>query len=305
MAENTQLESRVNESAGHLSVHVAGMHPSSVIFSFEQRSSRMLPSFFSAGVLQVAIFMTFVLLSRYGPTLITTTPELPPDDLGKDIVWIYQEGPGGGGGGGGNRQKEPPRPVEAVGKDKISVPVQKPVVVEPKPKQEEPPQMAQVNIPAVDLGASTVSLPGLIDAPAGPATTSTGSGSGGGSGTGTGTGIGSGTGSGLGDGSGGGTGGGVYQPGSLDRPPRIIRQVPPKYTSDAMRARIQGKALVACIVEPSGVPTNCRISKSLDRQWGLDQMAIDAALQWRFSPSTYKGMPVRVDITIEMDFGLR
>ena len=101
--------------------------------------------------------------------------------------------------------------------------------------------------------AATESLPGAIEAPPGPPTLSQGSGTGGGSGTGTGTGIGPGTGSGLGPGSGGGTGGGVYQPGNGVSLPQLVREVKPAYTSDAMRAKIQGTVLLRCIVRPEDV----------------------------------------------------
>src|SRR6185503_6688486 len=70
--------------------------------------------------------------------------------------------------------------------------------------------------------------------------TSTGPGSGGGVGTGIGTGVGSGRGPGLGPGSGGGTGGGVYRAGGAVSAPRLIKEVKPKYTSEALLKRIQG-----------------------------------------------------------------
>ena len=81
---------------------------------------------------------------------------------------------------------------------------------------------------------------------------SQGSGSGGGAGTGTGSGIGPGTGSGLGPGSGGGTGGGVYRLGNGVTTPRVLREVKPQYTSDAMRAKVQGTVLLECVVQPDG-----------------------------------------------------
>src|SRR5206468_4858050 len=124
---------------------------------------------------------------------------------------------------------------------------------QPAPKLEQPQQVTkepnpveQLNIPAKELAAAQNQLPGAIEAPPGPPTISQGSGSGGGSGTGTGTGIGPGQGSGLGPGSGGGTGGGVYQPGNGVTVPVLIREVKPNYTSDAMRAKIQGTVILEC-----------------------------------------------------------
>jgi TonB family protein len=132
-----------------------------------------------------------------------------------------------------------------------------------------------------------------------------GPGGGGGAGTGTGTGIGPGSGSGLGPGSGGGTGGGVYQPGSGVSDPRVIREVKPAYTSDAMRAKVQGIAWVSCVVRSDGLPSDCHIARSLDPTFGLDQEAVKAAMQWRFLPGKLKGEPVNVQVTIQMEFTLR
>ncbi len=306
MAERTPSgEPHVNASAGHLSVRVEGAHPPEIIFSFEQRNQRLVPAFGAALVLQVAVVTLFVLLARFGPSIQLTEPVIP-EDISDRIVWLSDPGPGGGGGGGGNQMKEPPKQAELPGKDKITVPAEKPRPIEP-PKQAkvEPNPMEQVNIPAVTLSAGAESMPGIIDAPSGPPTPSQGAGTGGGAGSGAGTGIGSGSGSGLGPGSGGGTGGGVYQPGNGVTLPRILREVKPAYTADAMRAKIQGAVLLQCVVRPDGSVSDVQVVRSLDSVFGLDQEAIKAARQWRFAPGTRMGQAVPVQITIELTFTLR
>jgi TonB family protein len=252
------------------------------------------------------IVLLLVLLNRYGVGLTTSAANLP-EELNEHIVWLNEPGPGGGGGGGGNKMKEPPKVAELPGKDKITVPVEKPPKLEVKleAKNEPPPQVEQLNIPAKMLGASTESLPGIIENAPGPPTLSLGSGTGSGAGTGTGSGIGSGVGSGLGAGFGGGTGGGVYQPGNGVSLPRIIREVKPQYTSDAMRAKIQGAVLLQCTVRQDGSVSDIQVVRSLDPTFGLDQEAIKAARQWRFAPGTRMGQPVSVQITIELTFTLR
>jgi len=183
--------------------------------------------------------------------------------------------------------------------------VQKPKLEQPQQVTKEQNPVEQLNIPAKELAAADISAIGALETPPGPPTLSQGSGSGGGSGTGTGTGIGPGQGSGLGPGSGGGTGGGVYQPGSGVTNPTLIKQVTPAYTSDAMRAKVQGIAVVGCVIEVDGRPSNCHIVRSLDSTFGLDLEAMKAAQQWRFRPGMAKGEAVRVAITIEMSFTLR
>ena len=120
-------------------------------------------------------------------------------------------------------------------------------------------------------------------------TTSQGAGTGGGAGTGTGTGIGSGQGSGLGPGFGGGTGGGAYRPGSGVTLPRVLREVKPQYTADAMRAKVQGTVWLECVVMPDGNVGDVKIVRSLDSVFGLDQEAIKAARQWKFMPGHAAG----------------
>jgi TonB family protein len=288
-----------------LAVRVEGAHPPEITFSFERQSERLVPAFGAALLLEIAIVAVFVLISKYGPAIIIT-PAVMPEQPSNQMVWLADPGPGGGGGGGGNKMPEPPKKAELPGKDKITVPVEKPPRLEP-PKQAkvEPDPVEQLVIPARTLSAGADSLPGAIDTPPGPPTPSLGSGTGSGAGTGQGSGIGSGTGSGLGQGSGGGTGGGVYQPGNGVTLPRILREVKPAYTSDAMRAKVQGTVLLQCVVRPDGSVSDIQILRSLDSVFGLDQEAIKAARQWRFAPGTRMGQAVPVQITIELTFTLR
>jgi len=306
MAETTPTgQLRTNSSAGHLSVHVEGAHPIEVPFLFEQQQKRLGPAFVASFAYHVAMIFLVLFAIRYGPGG-TTSAALLPEQPNSHIVWLNEPGPGGGGGGGGNKMKAPPRPAELPGKAKLTVPVTKPPKLDdPKPAKDEPDPLEQLNIPARTLASAQESLPGAIEKPEGPPTLSQGSGSNGGAGTGTGSGIGSGTGAGLGRGSGGGTGGGVYHLGSGISTPIPVQQPKPQYTSDAMRAKVQGVAWVDCIVETNGQPSNCHIVRSLDSAFGLDEEAVKAASNWRFRPGTRLGEPVRVEIQIEMTFTLR
>jgi TonB family protein len=244
-----------------------------------------------AHLLGFAIFLFVITrLPAAGPTEIV---QLPPPD----ITWIASPGPGGGGGGGGNRSPEPPRKAEIVApkpKAIVPPPAVKPEVTPPKP----PPQM---NIPAV---TSVQELPGAVSQLP-EATIAQGTGTGGGGGTGAGSGVGSGTGAGFGPGSGGNIGGGVYREGNGVTSPRIIREVKPSYTGEAMRARIQGLVTMEAVVLPDGSVGNVEVTKSLDSNFGLDKEAIKTVKQWRFEPGRRLGQPVPVLIVIEMTFTLR
>jgi periplasmic protein TonB len=261
----------------------------------------------SAGALGVSLLIHLALFGlaifvTLHPSVIADSSFLH-DTLNKDIVWLNVPGPGGGGGGGGNKSPEPVQMAELKGKDKITVPVEKPPELE-TPKDKPPEEAIQdLNIPAETLEAANRTLAGQIEGI--PNSASLGLGTGGGAGVGTGTGIGSGQGSGLGPGFGGGTGGGAYRPGNGVDSPIPVSQPKPQYTAQAMRAKVQGTVLLECIVLPDGNVGQIRVLRSLDPTFGLDQEAIKAARSWKFKPGMRRGEAVAVLVTIEMAFTLR
>jgi periplasmic protein TonB len=290
--------------AGHLSLHVAATSLDDVPFLLEHHEKRIGPAFVVSLAYHLGMALLTFFVLRYAPhgADVLAVAEKPNNN----IIWLNEPGPGGGGGGGGNKMKEPPRKAELPGKEQITVPVTKaPKLEAPQETKVEPNPAEQLNIPAKLMASSSETLPGAIDAPPGPPTPSQGSGVGGGAGTGAGSGIGPGNGSGLGPGYGGGTGGGVYRPGNGVTLPRVLREVKPQYTSDAMRAKVQGTVLLECVVRTDGSVTDVQVVRSLDSTFGLDQEAVKAAGQWRFQPGTRMGEPVAVLVTIELTFTLR
>ena len=171
---------------------------------------------------------------------------------------------GRGGGGGGNQQPDPIRRAQGVGADTITLRVRKrpsptaPVTTASAPAVEDVPPLPSIVLDAKPLASGFFDQIGL---PTGGVMsgTSTGPGSGGGVGTGSGTGMGSGRGPGFGPGSGGGTGGGIYRPGGAVSAPRLIKEVKPKYTSEALLNRIQGTVVLEVIVTSDGCASQIRI----------------------------------------------
>jgi TonB family protein len=103
-----------------------------------------------------------------------------------------------------------------------------------------------------------------------------------------------------------GTGGGlgVIRPGNGCTNPVLIRQVDPKYTSQAMRSKIEGDVEIETVVRTNGTVGDMRVSRSLDTQFGLDDEALKAAKGWIFSPATCKGEPVNMIVTLRLQFRL-
>lgn len=219
----------------------------------------------------------------------------------RHIVFLAPARKGGGGGGGGNQQSAPIRRAQSVGSDAIALRVRKTPPPPPSPSPiESVPAIPSVVLEAKPLASGVFEQIGL---PTGGVLsgTSTGPGSGGGVGTGIGTGIGSGRGPGLGPGSGGGTGGGVYRPGGAVSGPRLIKEVKPSYTNDALRHKIQGAVVLEAVVTVDGCPSHIRVIRSLD-PGGLDAQAVAAVAQWQFEPGRLGDTPVDVLVTIELAF---
>jgi protein TonB len=276
--------------------------PAEVRFLFQESRKRSTGSLaISLGVHAAAFALAFWVASH--PSVAPMTTQVL-EDFSDRIVWLDVPGPGGGGGGGGNQRVEPVRQAELKGKEKVTVPVAKAPDLQP-PKPEKPPEtpLQNLTIPAQTLASADLAQAGAMEGI--PTSDSLGLGRGGGAGTGVGTGIGPGRGSGLGDGYGGGTGGGAYRPGNGVETPRLIREVKPQYTAQAMRAKIQGEVLLECVVLPDGSVGTIKVARSLDSSFGLDQEAIKAARQWRFAPGTRLGEPVPVLVTIAIAFTLR
>jgi periplasmic protein TonB len=250
----------------------------------------------------------------------------PPAAEPPRLIFVATPGPGGGGGGGGLRQPEPPPRARLEGRATLRSPVPPPrrvaerapqprrpltPPVRPRPVERpvDPPSapaaptpMPQVVAPVATIASDETDRAGVL-ADAASDAASHGPGSGGGVGTGAGTGIGEGDGSGIGPGSGGGTGGGPYRPGSGITPPSLLREVKPDYTQEARRRGVEGDVVVEVIVRADGSVGQVRLLNGLGA--GLDERAIDAVRQWRFSPAHRHGTPVDVVVEIAVEFKLR
>src|SRR5262245_21507992 len=184
----------------------------------------------------------------------------------EDFIHVVDPGPGGGGGGG-NKSPDPPKKAEL---PKVVEPPQPtPVVPEPVPVPTEP----QLSLALESVTAVDIAKPGDLSNDPNASPTPRGSG--------TGTGAGPDKGPGLGPGSGGGFGGDVYNGGKDVTLPFVIYNPNPKYTADAMRAKVQGIVELSAVVLPDGTVTDVQVTRSLDQSFGLDEEAKRTAKLWR------------------------
>lgn len=91
----------------------------------------------------------------------------------------------------------------------------------------------------------------------------------------------------------------VYEIDKDTIPPRLIKQVDPKYTG-SRGFRVQGTVSLRVVVSSHGLPREVQIIKSLDPE--VDQSAVEAVKQWRFEPAKKNGKALAVRVAIDIRF---
>jgi protein TonB len=84
-------------------------------------------------------------------------------------------------------------------------------------------------------------------------------------------------------------------------PPAKVRHVAPVYPALARAANVQGIVIMEARIEQDGSVGDAKVIKSIPL---LDQAALDAVKQWRFTPTLLNGQPVAVTMTLTINFAL-
>jgi TonB family protein len=87
--------------------------------------------------------------------------------------------------------------------------------------------------------------------------------------------------------------------GAVTKPEKIYA-MPPVYTEQARKARLQGVVILEGVIDRDGCVTDLQVLKPLPM--GLDRAAVDAASGWVFKPATLAGRPVRVYYSLTINF---
>jgi TonB family protein len=94
----------------------------------------------------------------------------------------------------------------------------------------------------------------------------------------------------------------MFRVGNGVSPPHITDQHEPEYSESARAARYQGTVVLMLVVNKEGAPTSLRVSQPMG--CGLDEKAVQAVKNWKFAPAEKDGVPVDVDIAVQVDFHL-
>jgi periplasmic protein TonB len=84
-------------------------------------------------------------------------------------------------------------------------------------------------------------------------------------------------------------------------PPTKVHEVAPEYPPHARAARIQGIVIIQATIDVDGRVVATEVLRPVPF---LDQAALDAVRQWRFTPTRLNGEPVAVLMTVTINFKL-
>ena len=87
--------------------------------------------------------------------------------------------------------------------------------------------------------------------------------------------------------------------GEIDKP-TLLYKVEPEYPEAARRARIHGTVTVRAVIGRDGAVEDAEIIQSSHRL--LEDAALEAVRQWRYTPPLLNGRPVRVTFHVRVEF---
>jgi len=85
------------------------------------------------------------------------------------------------------------------------------------------------------------------------------------------------------------------------RAPALVERIEPQYPPIAARAQVHGTVILEAVVNRHGRVEDVRVLRSIPL---LDNAAIDAVRQWRYSPLLLNGEPERFVLTVTVTFSL-
>lgn len=95
---------------------------------------------------------------------------------------------------------------------------------------------------------------------------------------------------------------GVYHVSREVSAPRIQSKAEPAYSEEARKNKLQGTVQLSLVIDATGTPTQIAVLRPLGL--GLDENAIEAVSQWKFSPGMKNGAPVAVQTQVQVTFRL-
>lgn len=104
---------------------------------------------------------------------------------------------------------------------------------------------------------------------------------------------------------------GKYHIGCGVKGPEVVYKVEPEFSNEARKKKIAGTTTIGLTVDVNGRPKDIHVVHSAAEEMNkklqkaglsLDQKAMEAVAQYKFTPATYKGQPVPIDVNVEINF---
>jgi protein TonB len=86
------------------------------------------------------------------------------------------------------------------------------------------------------------------------------------------------------------------------KPPKKINDAQPIYPVIARQAHVEGMVIIQATIGPGGDVVDATVLRSYPL---LDDAALNAVRQWRYTPTLLNGLPVPVVMTVTVTFALR
>lgn len=83
--------------------------------------------------------------------------------------------------------------------------------------------------------------------------------------------------------------------------PQRVSHVQPNYPEMAKQGRVQGTVSVSVVISTAGAVERAKVVRSIP---ALDQAAISAVKQWKYSPTVVNGVAVPVTMVVHVNFAL-
>ena len=77
--------------------------------------------------------------------------------------------------------------------------------------------------------------------------------------------------------------------------------MPPAYPIEAQKARVTGQVVIDAVIGVDGAVTDARVLRGVPM---LDEPALAAVRQWRYTPTVVDGVAVPVIVTVTVTFSL-
>ena len=90
------------------------------------------------------------------------------------------------------------------------------------------------------------------------------------------------------------------KPGPGVTAPTLVHSVEPKFSKEARKAKMGGVVHVNLLIDTNGNPTHVRVVRGAG--YGLDEKAVEAVSQYKFTPAIQNGKPMVVEMNIDVNF---